>query len=242
MSKYDPKDPVQISKMAEDPGIKTHAAELFNEVCRYRYSYNFSWLGRPIIQFPQDIVAMQEIIWSVKPDLIFETGIAHGGSLILSASILEMIGGDGEVLGLDIDIRSHNRKFIEDHPLYKRITMIEGSSIDDDVAEKVFSFAENKKKILIILDSNHTHAHVAKELELYSRLVKKGSYLLVYDTVIEDMPDDFFPGRDWAKGNNPKTAVRDFLKSNNRFQIDYEIQNKLLLTVAPDGYLKCVND
>jgi cephalosporin hydroxylase len=205
-----------------------------------KYSYNFTWLGRPIIQFPQDIIAMQEIIWQVKPDLIIETGIAHGGSLIFYASILELIGGNGEVLGIDIDIREHNQVEIEKHPMYKRIDMIEGSSIDEKIAEQVYDFAKGRKRVMVFLDSMHTHDHVLKELKLYSPLVTKGSYLVVFDTVIEDMPEDFFPDRPWGKGNNPKTAVWEFLKTTDRFEIDKEIENKLLITVAPDGFLKRV--
>ena len=205
-----------------------------------KYSYNFTWLGRPIIQYPQDMIALQEIIWHVKPDLIIETGIAHGGSLILSASILELIGGNGQVLGIDIDIREHNRVEIEKHPMFKQITMIEGSSVDEKVAKQVYDFAKDKKQILVVLDSMHTHDHVLKELELYSSLVTKGSYMVVFDTIIEDMPDDFYSDRPWGKGNNPKTAVCEFLKTNDRFVVDKEIENKLLITVAPDGYLKCV--
>lgn len=205
-----------------------------------RYSYNFSWMGRPIIQYPQDILAMQEIIWSTKPDLIVETGIAHGGSLIFSASMLELIGGGGQVLGIDIDIRQHNRLEIEKHPMFNRINMIEGSSVDEGIVDQVYGFAKEKENILVCLDSMHTHDHVLKELQLYSPLVKKGGYLVVFDTIIEDMPDDFFPDRPWGKGDNPKTAVWEFLKTNDRFEIDKEIENKLLITVAPDGYLRAV--
>ena len=207
-----------------------------------KYSYNFSWMGRPIIQFPQDIIAMQEIIWQVKPDLIIETGIAHGGSLIFYASMLELLGGNGQVLGIDIDIREHNRVEIEKHPMFKRITMIEGSSVDEKIAEQVHTFAKDKKRIMVFLDSMHTHDHALKEMELYSPLVTKESYLVVFDTIIEDMPEDFFPDRPWGKGNNPKTAVWEFLKTNDRFEIDKEMENKLLITVAPDGYLKCVKE
>ena len=213
----------------------------FVESCKYKYSYNFSWMGRPIIQFPQDIMAMQEIIWQVKPDLIVETGIAHGGSLIFYASMLELIG-EGQVLGIDVDIRQHNRVEIEQHPMFKRITMIEGSSIDEEIAKQVYDLAKGKSRILLVLDSNHTHDHVLKELELYSPLVTKDSYLVVFDTVVEDMPEDFFPDRPWGKGNNPKTAVWEFLKTNKRFEVDKDIEAKLLITVAPDGYLKCLED
>ena len=206
---------------------------------KYKYMYNFTWMGRPIIQTPVEIVAMQEIIWQVKPNLIIETGIAHGGSLIFHASMLELLGGDGQVLGIDIDIREHNKLEIEKHPMYKRIDMIQGSSVDEKIAEQVYGFAKGKKRVMVFLDSMHTHDHVLKELELYSPLVTKGSYLVVFDTIIEDMPDDMFPDRPWGKGNNPKTAVWEFLKTNDRFEIDKEIENKLLITVAPDGYLKC---
>lgn len=221
--------------------LKKIGISFIRDTAKSKYSYNFTWLGRPIIQFPQDMIAIQEVIWKVKPDLVIETGIAHGGSLIFSASILEMIG-NGQVLGIDIDIREHNKIEIKKHPMNKRISMIEGSSIDTKIATEVYDFAEKSKTIMIILDSNHTHEHVLKELELYSKLVTKGSYLVVFDTVIEDMPENSFPDRDWDKGNNPKTAVWEFLKNNNRFEIDKEIENKLLITVAPNGYLKCIKD
>ncbi len=231
-----------IVKMANDGDMREITRQWFDKSCYHQYSYNLTWLGRPIIQYPQDIIASQEIIWSVKPDLIIETGIAHGGSLIFSASMLELIGGEGQLLGIDIDIREHNRIEIEKHPMFKRITMIQGSSIDNDVAKQVYDFAKGKKRVLVILDSNHTHAHVLKEMEVYSPLVKKGSYLVVFDTVVEDMPDECFADHPWGKGNNPKTAVWEFIRTNNRFEIDKEIENKLLITVAPDGYLKCVKD
>lgn len=231
-----------ISLLGMDDESHSLSLRWIEHVSRMKYSYNFAWLGRPIIQFPQDIIALQELIWQVKPDLIIETGIAHGGSLILSASILELLGGTGQVLGIDIDIREHNRVEIEAHPMSKRITMIQGSSVDPDVAQKVYAFAKDRKRIFIVLDSMHTHEHVSKELELYSPLVSSGSYLVVFDTIIEDLPDDFFPDRPWGKGNNPKTAVWEFMKGNDRFVIDKDLENKLLITVAPDGYLKCVKD
>jgi cephalosporin hydroxylase len=234
--------PDHIHDMGNDERVKELARDFMRETAKYKYSYSFSWLGRPIIQFPQDILAIQEIIWETKPDLIVETGIAHGGSLILYASILELIGGNGQVLGIDIDIRAHNRVEIERHPMAKRITMLQGSSIDAEVAAQVRNFTRERKSVLVILDSNHTHDHVLKELELYSPLVTRGSYLIVFDTIIEDMPRGFFPERPWDQGNNPKTAVWEFLKKTDRFTIDKDIENKLLITVAPDGYLKCVKD
>jgi cephalosporin hydroxylase len=210
-----------------------------------KYSYNFSWLGRPIIQYPQDIIAMQEIIWSVKPDLIIETGIAHGGSLIFSASMLELnaaCGGpaDAEIVGVDIDIRAHNREAIESHPMFKRISLLQGSSIADEIIQEVQEKAAIKQKVLVCLDSNHTHDHVLAELKAYAPLVSMGSYCVVFDTIIEDLPESMFPDRPWGPGNNPKTAVWEYLKNHPEFEIDKSIQNKLLITVAPDGYLKRV--
>jgi len=228
------------AKMAADTALQAAANDLFVRSCDYRYSYNFTWMGRPIIQYPQDMIAMQEVIWTVKPDLIVETGIAHGGSLIYYASILELLGGEGKVLGVDIDIRSHNRDAIEAHPMFKRIRMIEGSSIDKAVAARVAAFAQDNRCVMVVLDSNHTHDHVLEELHLYSPLVTKDSYLVVFDTVVEDMPESSFPDRPWGPGDNPKTAVWEFLRDNDDFVIDKDIEGKLLLTVAPDGYLRRV--
>jgi|SRR5688500_7201377 len=242
MQKNDPKDSQAITRMAADKELREHARQLFLGSVRHRYSYNFSWLGRPIIQYPQDMIAAQEVIWRVKPDLIVETGIAHGGSLIFYASLLQLIGKGGRVVGVDVDIREHNRVEIEKHPLFKHITMIQGSAIAPAVVEQVYAAAKNADVVLVVLDSNHTHEHVLKELELYSPLVKRDSYLIVYDTVVEDLPDECFQDRPWGKGNNPKTAVWEFLKKNDRFEIDTELENKLLLTVAPDGYLRCIKD
>lgn len=231
-----------IEGLRRDHLLRSLSGEWIRETARYKYSHNFRWLGRPIIQLPQDIIAMQEIVWQVKPDLIIETGIAHGGSLIFYASILELLGEDGRVLGIDNDIREHNRVEIERHPMFKRITMLQGSSVDETLARQVHEFARGRKQVLVGLDSNHTHQHVLKEMNLYSPLVTKGSYLVVFDTAIEDMPKGFFADRPWDKGNNPKTAVHEFLSSTDRFVIDKEIESKLLITVAPDGYLKCIKD
>jgi cephalosporin hydroxylase len=220
-----------------------------------KYSYNFSWLSRPIIQYPQDIVAMQELIWKIKPDLIIETGIAHGGSLIMSASMLAMLdyceaveAGTPldpqttlrRVLGIDIDIRSHNRAAIEAHPMSHRIDMIQGSSIAPKIIAEVHEIAKGYARVLVCLDSNHTHEHVLAELEAYAPLTSKNSYCCVFDTVIEDLPDEMFPDRPWGTDNNPKTAVWEYLKTHPEFEIDKQISSKLLISVAPDGYLKRV--
>ena len=231
----------RISSYAKEKALKASAKKFLKESIKTFYSYNFKWLGRPIIQYPQDIVAMQEIIWKVKPDLIIETGIAHGGSLIFYASILELTG-KGQVIGIDLDIRKHNDREIRAHPMFKRVIMIEGSSIVENTLSQIKKISKNSESILVALDSHHTYDHVLKELELYSPFVTKGSYLVVFDTIVEDMPDSFFKDRPWGKGNNPKTAVNEFLKGNDRFEIDKEIEDKLLVTVAPGGFLRCIKE
>lgn len=229
----------RIEKQEADAALKKAASAFLTHSIRTQYSYNFKWLGRPVIQYPQDMIIMQEIIWEIKPDLIIETGIAHGGSLIYYASLLELIGS-GEILGIDIDIREHNRLAIEQHPMYKRIKMIQGSSISEEIVEKVKEHAKGKERVLVVLDSNHTHAHVLDELNYYAPLVTAGSYIVVFDTVVENLPQDSVPGikRPWGVGNNPMTAVDKFLEHNSQFEIDNTIDNKLLISVAPRGYLK----
>jgi cephalosporin hydroxylase len=227
----------RIQSYSKNNSLK-EAAEKFNlESNKCQYSYNFTWMGRPIIQYPQDMIAMQEIIWEIKPDLIIETGIAHGGSLVYYASILELIG-KGEVIGIDIDIRAHNKKMILEHPMIRRIKMIEGSSVSADIFNQVEKLAKDNKTVMVCLDSNHTHEHVLQELNLYGKLVSKGSYMVVFDTIVEYLPDNYLPGRPWKKSDNPKSAVDEFLKQNNHFTIQDNIDNKLLISVAPGGYLK----
>ncbi len=242
-----------IEALGKDSDLHKKSKEWIVKSAKHQYSYNFEWLGRPIIQYPQDIVAMQELVWEVKPDLIIETGIAHGGSLIMSASYLAMLEyceaielnktmdpnqPKKRVLGIDIDIREHNKLAIEQHPMSHRIDMIQGSSIDNDIIAKVHKYAKDYNRILVSLDSSHTHEHVLAELKAYAPLTSKDSYCIVFDTIIEDMSENSFPDRPWDIGNNPKTAVWEFLKNNEKFVIDKNIENKLLITVAPDGYLK----
>lgn len=231
-----------ITAMGSSDPLRAKSLEWICATAPYKYTYNFRWMGRPIIQFPQDILAMQELIWEVKPDLIIETGIAHGGSLVFYASMLQLLGGNGLVLGVDIEIRPHNRLAIESHPMAPRIRMIEGPSTDPAVVALVREEAARHRKVMVVLDSNHTHAHVLEELRQYSPLVTKGSYLVVFDTVVEAMPKSHFPNRPWGPGDNPWTAVRAFLGETDRFEVDETIPNKLLVTVAPDGYLRCVKD
>jgi len=227
-----------IASMGDDQEMTEVTRQWFAKASQVEYSYHFKWLGVPIIQFPQDVMAIQEVIWEVKPDLIIETGVARGGSLILYASLLKMIG-EGRVIGVDIDIRDHNRRAIESHPLASSIDLIQGSSTDPSVVEQVYAMASSARRALVILDSNHTHQHVLDELNCYEGLVQKDSYLITLDTVIEDMPESFSNDRPWGPGDNPKTAVHEFLKTNPRFEIDRSIQDKLQITVGPDGYLRC---
>jgi cephalosporin hydroxylase len=245
----------EIDAMGRDQNLSELSLQWLNQANTNKYSYHFEWMGRPIIQYPQDLQALQELIWQIKPDLIIETGIAHGGSLVFSASMLAQLDicdaieaganfdpkvSHRRVLGIDIDIRDHNRKAIEAHPMASRIQMIQGSSIAPDIVAQVHAVAANYSRVLVILDSNHTHAHVLAELQSYAPLTSVGSYCCVFDTVIEDMSKEMFPDRPWGPGDNPKTAVWEYLKTNSDFEIDKSIQNKILITVAPDGYLKRV--
>ena len=231
-----------IDGLRADAAVRRATLDWVAAIAPHNYTYNFTWLGRPVIQFPQDLAALQEIIWETRPDLIIETGIAHGGSLIFHASMLQLLSNDGRVLGIDIDIREHNRAEIEAHPMFERIEMIQGSSIDEAIAAQVVADAATAERVMVVLDSNHTHEHVLQELELYAPLVTKGCYLVVCDTLIEDMPAGSFPNRPWDKGDNPRTAVDAFLKTTDRFEVDTAIDAKLQISVAPGGYLNCVAD
>ena len=239
-----------IKKQAVDPVLISSARSFFDRSHHLQYSYNFNWLGRPIIQYPQDIVAFQEIVSNVKPDFVLETGIAHGGSLVLSASILCLLDvmegldprqSHRKVVGIDIDIRSHNRKALDNHPLRFKMELIEGSSIDPSIVNQARSHIDNCGTTIVSLDSNHTHDHVLAELDAYADLVSVGSYCIVYDTVIEDMPAGSFSDRPWDIGDNPKTALHQWLSGHPEFEIDKDIDNKLLISVAPEGFLKRIS-
>lgn len=230
----------RIEKQSNNEALKQSAQNFMVESIKSQYSYNFTWMGRPIIQYPQDMIAMQELIWQVKPDLIIETGIARGGSLVFYASMLELLGGSGKVLGIDIDIREHNRLAIEEHPMYRRIEMIQGSSIDPEIVAQVREHTLGRERIMVVLDSNHTHDHVLAELEMYSDFVTLGSYLVVFDTVVENLPEDCMFDRPWAPGANPMTAMRQWIKDHPQFEIDCRQDGKLLISVAPEGYLRRV--
>ena len=253
MSEFEKEVSKRIEEVPRNKALLAAANSFKVETILSKYSYNFSWLGRPVIQYPQELVQMQNLIWQIKPDLIIETGIAHGGSLVMSASMLALLDVcDGiesgltidpkkskrKVLGVDIDIRPHNRDAIEAHPMASRIQMIQGSSIDPQIIAKVQALASGYSRVLVCLDSNHTHGHVLAELHAYAPLTSVGSYCVVFDTIIEDLPAEMFPDRLWGPGNNPKTAVWEYVKTHQEFEIDKCIQHKLLITVAPDGWLK----
>ena len=235
----------EVAAQGADDALAKATRDWMDQANARKYSYHFEWMGRPIIQYPQDVFAMQELIWTVQPELIVETGIAHGGSLVFMAAMLELnaaCGGpkDARVLGIDIDIRPHNRSAIEAHPMARRIEMIQGSSVAPEVVARVKAEAAGKSRVLVSLDSNHTHAHVLAELQAYAPLASVGSYCVVFDTVIEDMPAGMFPDRPWGPGDNPKTALHEYLKTHPEFEIDRSIDHKLLISVAPQGYLKRV--
>lgn len=232
---------LDIARLSADAELRSASVNWMARASRARYSYHFTWMGRPIIQFPQDIIAMQELIWASRPQLIVETGVAHGGSVVFYASMLELLG-EGRVVGIDVDIRPPNRSALESHPMAHRITLLEGSSTDPAVAHQVRDLAAGCERVMVVLDSNHTHEHVLQELRLYGELVTRGSWLVVFDTVIEDLPPDFFPDRPWGPGNNPRTAIAEFLRENDRFAVDEQMDGKLLITVASGGYLRCIKD
>lgn len=231
-----------LQAASADEALKQRSLEWMLATSKYSYSYNFDWLGIPIIQFPQDILALQQVIWSVRPELIVETGVAHGGSAIFYASMLELVGESGLVIGIDVDIRPHNRARIVNHRMSRRIHLIEGSSTDERVVAAVQEIAADKTRVMVVLDSNHTAEHVALELDLYQGLVRKGSYLIVLDTSVEEVPAGFFSNRNWGPGNSPRTAVDAFLERSDRFIVDENFDNSLLISSARGGYLRCVAD
>lgn len=240
-----------IQLMSKDEELKQISRDWIQKSGPYKYAYNWKWLGLPIIQLPPDILLTQEIIWDVAPTVIIETGIARGGSTVFNASQLALLDiceagkcvpaqSKRRFIGIDIDIRSHNRRAIEAHPLSALITLYEGSSVDPGTIHYLRSVIREDDKVLVILDSNHTHDHVAEELRLYSELVSIDSFLIVHDTGIEFAEENFFSDRDWGKGNNPLTALREFLSGNKNFEIAQSEGDKLLITSSPQGYIRRV--
>lgn len=253
MTEFEREVQERIARAQSDTALAQTAADFMRSSIASAYSYNFFWLGRPIIQYPQDIVAFQELVWKIRPEVIVETGIAHGGSLILSASLLALLDlcdateagtvldparPTRRVVGVDIDIRAHNYAAIEAHPMSGRITMIQGSSIDPAIVAQVRQAVGGARRVLVCLDSNHTHEHVLAELEAYAPMVTPGSYCIVFDTVVEDLPASMYPDRPWGPGDNPKSAVHAWLSSHPEFEIDHAIDAKLQISVAPQGYLR----
>jgi cephalosporin hydroxylase len=227
-----------VNAMGADKELRAKSIDWMVHADKYKYTYNFTWMGRPIIKFPNDMVAQQEIVWRTRPDLIIETGIAHGGSIIFSASLLELMG-HGHVVGIDIDIRKHNRAEVEAHPMAKRITMLEGSSTDRAIFDQVAKMAKSAKSVLVILDSNHTHEHVYNELKLYADLVTVGNYVILPDTFIEFFPKGYYAtNRPWDVGNNPWTAMKQFMSERSDFELDQEPVSKCMITESFDGYLR----
>jgi cephalosporin hydroxylase len=228
-----------IERMGNDEALRRKSLDWMLHADQYKYTYNFTWMGRPIIKFPADMVIQQELMWKLKPDLVIETGIAHGGSIIFTASMMEMMGIDGEVVGVDIDIRPHNRALIEAHPMMKRITMYEGSSTDPAMVKKVQRHAAGKKCVMVILDSLHSHAHVYDELKAYASLVTVGSYCVLPDTFIEFFPKGYYSDtRPWDVGNNPYTAMKQYLSETDMFETDRSLTSKAMITETIDGYLR----
>jgi cephalosporin hydroxylase len=223
--------------MGADAALAAQALALLVAADAYDYSYQWTWLGVPIIQMPPDIVSLQEIVWSRKPQLIIETGVARGGSVIFFASLLQLIG-EGTVVGIDIDIRPHNRHSIESHPLAQRVTLIQGSSTDPVIVDRVREMATGIERVMVVLDSNHTHEHVLDELRAYSEFVTPGQYIVVADTMIENMPPRRHRSRPWGPGNSPMSAVREFLAADSRYEVDHSVDSKMLLTASPGGFLR----
>ncbi len=231
-----------IERMRTDEELRELSLKWMLHADKYKYTYNFSWMGRPIIKFPSDMVAQQEVMWRTRPDLVIETGIAHGGSVVFSASMQQMMQiPNAEVVAVDIDIRKHNRELIEAHPMARHITMYEGDSTSDEMIAKVKRHLEGKKSVMVILDSSHTEEHVFRELERYGDFVTPGNYLILPDTFIEFFPKGYYANRPWDVGNNPYTAMRRFLEMQNDFTIDREVGGKLMICEGIDGYLRKKN-
>jgi len=230
---------LQVEKNLHDTDLKMATHIMADNLIRTNYIKNFTWLGRPVLQYPTDLMVVQELIWQIKPNIIIETGLAMGGSAVFFSSILSCLGNGGQVVSIDVDIRKDAREALVPHPMADRITMIEGSSIDEKVVEQVRRKIHPGMAIMVVLDSNHTEEHVMKELYLYSPMVTIGSYLIVQDTAIEIWDEKYpSPNRPWGKGDNPMTAVKKFLEINNNFMVDKEIGTRALITGSSDGWLK----
>jgi cephalosporin hydroxylase len=229
------------AEQSQDAALRKTSLDFIVDSDKHGYGYQWTWLGLPFIQMPQDMVVTQEVIWETKPDVIIETGIAWGGSVVFYASLLQLLG-KGEVVAVDLNLYDHVRDQIMSYPFSNRIHLYKGSSTDTAIVDKIKPHIKAGQKVMVCLDSNHTHQHVLDELRLYAPLVSKGQYLIVSDTVVEDIPPQEHRPRPWGPGDNPKTALRQYMKENDRFEIDQYVNDKLLLTYTPDGYCRCIKD
>jgi cephalosporin hydroxylase len=224
-------------EMQRNNRLLSKAKNVLIKADRYRWLHQNSWMGEPLLNLPQDMFALQEIIYRTKPDYIIETGVAWGGSLLFSASMLELMGGK-KVIGIDIYIPKNLRsRLAKSARLFSRIKLVTGSSTDCSTIEKVKKIIGNCKKVVVILDSFHTHDHVLEELRSYAPFVGKGFYLICGDTIVESIPAQGHRPRPWGPGNNPATALKEFLKTKKRFLVDRDIDAKLLFTCHPGGYI-----
>jgi cephalosporin hydroxylase len=235
---HDPRDAARIAAMAADPDVRAAVRTLNAKAFEYKYYLNFRWLGRPIVQYPQDVIALQEIVWETRPTLIVETGVAHGGSLILYASLFELMKVPGDVVGVEIELRPHNEAAIAAHPLSDRISIVNGSSVDPDVVAQVAAIAARHERVMVVLDSHHSHEHVAAELLAYAPLVTSGNYLVVMGTAVGELPPDANLDRPWNSERNPATALAEWLALGQPYEIDHELSQRLILSDGPGGYLR----
>jgi len=232
----------QCLALGNDDPVFEKSLDLITTMDKYDYSYLWSWMGVPIIQMPADVMATQEVIWATKPDVIIETGVARGGSVLFMASLLEILGG-GKVIGVDIDIRAHNRTTIEDHAMSKRVRLIEGGSVDDDTLASVRAEIPESARVMVVLDSDHSREHVLSECRAYGPMVTDGCYMVVADTLLGHVTEESAPkerSKMLFKGDEPLSALNDYLAETDRFEIDPVLNGKLVISSSPGGYVKCV--
>lgn len=230
----------QSLALGKDKEVFDDSTRFMLKLDRYDYSYLWTWMGVPIIQMPADILATQEVIWATKPDIIIETGVARGGSVLFMASLLELLG-KGQVIGVDIDIRAHNRDTIEKHPMSRRVTLIEGGSTSPDTLAAVRKLIPEGARVMVILDSDHSRDHVLDECRAYAPLVTEGCYMVVADTMIGHVDESDAPRKRsklWFKGNEPLTALRMFLEEDSSFEVDEVLNGKLVISSSPGGYVR----
>jgi cephalosporin hydroxylase len=230
----------QSRAMGRDVDVFQQSLKLITALDAYGYSYLWSWMGVPIIQMPADVMATQEVIWATKPDIIIETGVARGGSVLFMASLLEIIG-KGKVIGVDIDIRAHNREAIETHPMSKRVVLLEGGSVDEVTLARVRAEIPDGASVMVVLDSDHSRQHVLAECRAYGPMVTPGCYMVVADTVVGHVTEENAPrkrSKVWFKGDEPLSALQDYMSETNRFEVDEALNGKLVMSSSPGGYVR----